>query len=220
MYVAAERAKPGQAAMNGDVLPFAERRDAALLSTIDDAALLARTANGETAAFGELMLRHLSPVLATARRIVRDEAEAEDIAQEAFLKLWSGAETLESGEYGVRPWLRRVASNLAIDWLRKSKRFDVTDDLPEQADQAAQLRNLEASEASSRVDAALASLPSRQRVAVSLFHFDELSQREVAALMELSEDALESLLARGRRKLRDLLENDWQELLVSYRENL
>ena len=64
------------------------------------------------------------------------------------------------------------------------------------------------------MEQALAGLPARQRIAVSLFHFDEMSQREVAALMELSEDALESLLARGRRRLRDLLREDWQDLLI------
>ena len=178
-----------------------------------DAHLLTRIADGEASAFAELMQRHLSAVLATARRIVRDDAQAEDIAQEAFLRLWNGAQTLEAGGYGMRPWLRRVASNLAIDWLRKTKRLDVTDDVPEQPVEPGQLRSLEASETAARVELALASLPPRQRIAVSLFHFDEMSQRDVAEMMELSEDALESLLARGRRRLRDLLKNDWQELL-------
>ena len=160
------------------------------------------------------MPRQLSALLATARRIVRDDSEAEDIAQEAFLRLWHMAQTLQAGTYGMRPWLRRVASNLAIDWLRKAKRLDVTDEVPEQIDEAGQLQALEASEVSKRVEQALANLPTRQRIAVSLFHFDEMSQREVAELMNLSEDALESLLARGRRRLRDILKEDWQDLLI------
>ncbi len=181
---------------------------------IEDGVLLGRLADGDQTAFAALMQRHLSAVLATARRIVRDESEAEDIAQEAFLRLWNSAQTLEAGRFGMRPWLRRVASNLAIDWLRKAKRLDVTDKVPEQIDEAGQLPALEAADVSNRIEQALANLPTRQRIAVSLFHFDEMSQREVAKLMNLSEDALESLLARGRRRLRDILKEDWQDLLI------
>ena len=65
-----------------------------------------------------------------------------------------------------------------------------------------------------RVEEALAALPPRQRIAINLFHFEEMSQRQVAEVMELSEDALESLLARGRRRLRDVLKEDWQGLLI------
>ena len=145
---------------------------------------------------------------------MRDDGEAEDIAQEAFLRLWHSAPTLDAGTHGMRPWLRRVASNLAIDGLRKAKRLDVTDEVPEQIDEAGQLQALEAVEVAQRVEQAIADLPPRQRIAVSLFHFEDMSQREVAAMMELSEDALESLLARGRRRLKDILKEDWQDLLI------
>ncbi|MBU2532236.1 MAG: sigma-70 family RNA polymerase sigma factor [Alphaproteobacteria bacterium] len=191
------------------------QRSSGLVETDGDEILLTRVAAGDQGAFRETMVRHLSPVLATARRIVRDDAEAEDIAQEVFLRLWNSAASLQAGEYGLRPWLRRVASNLAIDWLRKSKRLDVTDDLPEQAGPAVQLATLEALEVSGRIERALSNLPPRQRIAVSLFHFDGMSQREVADMMELTEDALESLLARGRRRLKELLKDDWQEMLLS-----
>lgn len=180
-----------------------------------DRALLSRVAQGEEAAFRTLMERHLNPILMTARRLLRDEAEAEDVAQEAFLRLWNASSELEVPDHGLRAWLRRVASNLAIDCLRKSKRLDVMDDVPEQAEAPEQFQALHALETSARVEEALALLPERQRVAVGLFHFNELSQREVAELMQLSEDALESLLARGRRRLAQLLKDDWQELLVT-----
>ena len=223
MSVAAKRITPsdGEGGAKAVALPGRQpalelvgERNAAAPAAIDDGVLLGRLADGDQAAFTALMQRHLSAVLATARRIVRDDSEAEDIAQEAFLRLWHMAQTLQAGTYGMRPWLRRVASNLAIDWLRKAKRLDVTDEVPEQIDEAGQLQALEASEVSKRVEQALANLPTRQRIAVSLFHFDEMSQREVAELMNLSEDALESLLARGRRQLRDILKEDWQDLLI------
>jgi RNA polymerase sigma-70 factor (ECF subfamily) len=218
MVVAAKRITPADERAATNVVAMPARLRPSGTPAEDGAKLLNRIADGDQGAFREMMQHHLSAVLATARRIVRDDAEAEDIAQEAFLRLWKSAATIESNQYGLRPWLRRVASNLAIDWLRKANRFDVTDDVPDQAEAADQLRALEETEVSGRVEAALASLPPRQRTAVSLFHFDEFSQREVADMMELSEDALESLLARGRRRLREILKNDWQELLINDHE--
>lgn len=178
-----------------------------------DAALLTAIAKRDDGAFRTLMLRHLSAVVATARRILRDDGDSEDVAQEVFLKLWNGADQLELGAIGARPWLRRVAMNVAIDRLRKSRRLDVTDAPPEQSAAPDQLAHLGARDTAAAVEEALRQLPERQRVALSLFHFEELSQRDVAELMDVSEDALESLLARGRRKLRDLLRDEWQELV-------
>ena len=81
----------------------------------DEATLLARVCAGETQSFRALVDRHLPTVLAIARRMLRDDAEAEDVAQETLLRLWRNAAGLELGESGVRPWLRRVAANLCID---------------------------------------------------------------------------------------------------------
>jgi RNA polymerase sigma-70 factor (ECF subfamily) len=160
------------------------------------------------------MSRHLGVVVAAARRVTTSQAEAEDVAQETFLRLWNGACDVTVPPGGLRAWLRRVAVNLAIDHLRRMKRLGVTDDVPEQPVAADQLDGLAAADRASRVEAALAGLPERQRVAIGLFHFEELSQREVADAMAISEDALESLLARGRRRLRRLLEADIAELLA------
>ncbi|HEY1243830.1 MAG TPA: sigma-70 family RNA polymerase sigma factor, partial [Hyphomicrobiaceae bacterium] len=84
----------------------------------DEAALVGRVAAGEAQAFRALVDRHLPTVLAIARRMLRDDAEAEDVAQETMLRLWRNAARLELGEGGVRPWLRRVAANLCIDRVR------------------------------------------------------------------------------------------------------
>lgn len=221
MYVSAKRltppgegSEPAMTVPGNNVVAFPQRTPGrAERPDESDASLVTSLAAGDTAAFQALMQRHLSAVVATARRIVREEAEAEDIAQDTFLRLWDKAAELEISDHGVRPWLRRVASNRAIDGLRKAQRYDVTDEVPEQPDAPQQLAGLEAADASVRVHEALESLPQRQRIAISLFHFDELSQREVADAMEISEDALESLLARGRRRLREHLKDDWRELL-------
>lgn len=179
----------------------------------DESALLAATARGDAAAFRQLVDRHLAVVVAVARRILNDEAEAEDVAQETMLKLWNGAAGIEVGEAGVRPWLRRVAANQAIDRFRSRSRVDVTDEVPEVADAPQQERGLEAANRAGRVRQALDRLPERQRQALALFHFEGLSQIEVGKSLGISDEAVESLLARARRALKADLKDDWRELI-------
>lgn len=180
-----------------------------------DVALVARLRAGDSAAFRELVTRHIGVVSGIARRMLRDEAEAEDIAQEAMLRLWRSAAGLELGPGGLRPWLRRVTSNLCIDRVRSSQRTVVTDEVPEVAEPATQMRDLEGHDLSARVAAAMQALPDRQRLALTLFHHEGLSQVEVGRAMDISDEAVESLLARARRALKASLAGEWQELLES-----
>lgn len=180
----------------------------------EDATLVAAAAAGDAAAFRSLVDRHLSGVLAVARRMLRDEAEAEDVAQETMLRLWRSAEGLDVGTLGLRPWLRRVVSNLCVDRMRSGKRLVVVEELPERAQSATQQSDLEAQDASQRVDAALKSLPDRQRTALTLFHYEGLSQIEIGQIMGISDEAVESLLARARRSLKTALRDDLKELLA------
>jgi len=180
-----------------------------------DAALLAGAADGDEAAFRLLVGRHLSGLLVLARRMLRDAAEAEDVTQEALLRLWRSRDALEVGPYGLGPWLRRVVSNLCIDKMRSGRRLTVTDDVPEQAEPADQLTQVEERDASDRVDTVIKALPDRQRMALTLFHYEGLSQIEVGRIMGVSDEAVESLLARARRRLKVALRDEWRELLVS-----
>ncbi|HRD77639.1 MAG TPA: sigma-70 family RNA polymerase sigma factor [Hyphomicrobiaceae bacterium] len=179
----------------------------------DEADLLRRVAGGDQQAFRTLVRRHLPAILVSARRIVLDEAEAEDIAQEALLRLWRGAATLEVGQSGTRPWLRRVATNLAIDRIRARRGTDVVDEPPEVPVAARQQSEIEETEMSAAVHRALAHLPERQRLALTLFHFEGLSQIEVGRALGVSDEAVESLLARARRTLKGELQGQWRELL-------
>lgn len=179
----------------------------------DEGALVARVAAGEAQAFRALVGRHLPTVLAIARRMLRDDAEAEDVAQETLLRLWRNAAGLELGEAGVRPWLRRVAANLCIDRVRAQRNTSLGDALPEEVEPAGQMTRLAERELGKRVDAALKALPERQRLALTLFHYEGMSQIEVGNVMGISDEAVESLLARARRALKASLKEEWRGLL-------
>lgn len=181
---------------------------------ISDAVLLGRTSEGDADAFRMLVDRHLASMLAVARRMLRDDAEAEDVAQDAFLRLWRTGGSLELGSVGVRPWLRRVVSNLCIDRVRAGKRVTVVDEVPEEAEPPQQLTDIESRETGAKVDSALKSLPERQRLALTLFHYEGLSQIEIGEAMGISDEAVESLLARARRSLKGLLANEWRDLIA------
>ncbi len=179
----------------------------------EETELLARVAAGESEAFRGLVDRHLPTVLAIARRMLRDDAEAEDVAQDTMLRLWRNAAGLELGPHGVRPWLRRVASNLCIDRVRARRNTTVVEEVPEESAPASQVRHLAERELGARVDAALQALPERQRLAITLFHYEGMSQIEVGGVLGISDEAVESLLARARRTLKVALKEEWRGLI-------
>ena len=175
--------------------------------TDPDVELLARIGNNEPAAVNEMVTRKLPRLLALASRILGDADEAKDVAQESFLRIWRQASTWRSGEARFDTWLHRVALNLCHDRLRRRKERPLNEEEAlELADSAPPLdEQLESTERSARMAAALAALPERQREAIVLQYYQELSNIDAAALMNISVEALESLLSRARRQLRSQL---------------
>lgn len=167
-----------------------------------DDQLLARVAVGDPAATRAMVARKLPRLLSLAGRMLGDSAEAEDVAQEAFLRIWKQASRWRPGEARFDTWLHRVALNLCYDRLRRRRELAFADP-PDRADDGpAPDRGLQAADTGRRVGAALQSLPDRQREAIVLCHYQELGNIEAAAVMGVSVEALESLLGRGRRALR------------------
>lgn len=153
-----------------------------------------------------LVSAKLPRMLALARRMLGDAAEAEDVAQEVFLRVWQGAGGWKAGGARFDTWMHRVALNLCYDRLRR--RMRVAAEPPERIDETPGAdQGLIARDTGRRVEEALQALPPRQREALVLCHYQELSNIDAAALMDVSVDALESLLARGRRGLREQLKD-------------
>lgn len=171
-----------------------------------DEALVKRAGRGDKSAAAILVERHTNMIYAACFRMLGASHAAEDATQETFLRLWRHAGRWKPTGAKFQSWLYRVAMNICLDQLRKTKHEAPEDAAPEYADSAdRQDQTLFKAERRFAIDEALATLPDRQRMAITLCHYQELSNIEAAEIMKVSVDALESLLARGRRGLRDKL---------------
>jgi len=167
----------------------------------NDPDLVQRVSEGDAAAYHELVSRHGAKLQNYARRLLRDPNEAEDVVQETFLTLWQRAGDYEP-KARVTTWLHRIAHNFAIDRLRARGRLRELGEHDAEPVSATQPAQLDAKRRALALDVALSALPERQAAALVLVHFHELSGAEACEVMGIGREALESLLARGRRTLR------------------
>jgi RNA polymerase sigma-70 factor (ECF subfamily) len=184
--------------------------------TRSDETLMAAIAAGDQVAFSRLVERHLSRTVGLATRLMGARADGEEIAQEAFARVWSHAARWRpiggGGNARFTTWLYRIVVNLAIDRKRRpalASMDDVEEPIDDADDGFAQIHHRQVSSA---VTAAMARLPERQRVALSLCFFEGMSNIEAGKIMSLSVGAVESLLVRARRALRQELSGVYEEL--------
>ena len=175
-------------------------------SPTDEAQLVARIAARDELAFRAAIEGHAPLLHRIAYRMMGDAHEAEDIAQEAMLRLWDHAPRLDerSGTAGVKlaPWLKRVTVNLAIDRLRIVKRNSDAE-APDRADCSPLAdEQIEVNEEGAQARALIAALPDRQRAAIVLTYYEELPNAEAADVLDMNIKAFESLLHRARAALR------------------
>ena len=169
-----------------------------------DEALIARVARGDEAAFRELSRRHVPAMLALARRILGNSADAEDVTQEAMLRVWTNAPRWRPLA-AVRTWITRVVVNLCLDrkrrapWVALEAAGEIADPSPGAE------HGIESSQLDRQVAAAVAKLPARQRTAVALTYNEGMSNAQVAEILDTSVSAVETLLVRARQSLRQAL---------------
>ncbi len=169
----------------------------------DDNGLLHAVAGGDCAAFRRLMEKHAGSLLALATRMTGNGADADDIVQEAFLKVWTMAPRWQAdGRARFSTWMYRVVLNASLD-VRRRKKMSPLDEAVERAGEAADgFDHAMARQREVMVREAMAELPRRQRAALSLYYFGEISAAEAARVLGLSVSAMEALLVRGKRGLK------------------
>ncbi len=171
----------------------------------DDDALMARVALRDGDAFRVLVEAHAAKAHRIGWRMLGNSTEAEDVAQEAMLKLWEHADKWQGGGAGVGAWLNRVATNLCLDRLRR-RRFTSDEEAPERVDESPLAdEQMDEERMRKRAMTAVHALPDRQRAAIVLTYYEDCSNMAAAQILDMNVKAFESLLLRARQALKTAL---------------
>jgi len=167
-----------------------------------DEALVGRVAAGDATAYRRLVDRHLSRTLRLARRLTGNASDAEDVVQDAFLRLWQHGHRWQAGRARFTTWFYRIVVNLCID-RRRRPAFAPLEAAGDPADDRVDAGTaIDRAKAARAVGEAIAALPERQRAALVLSYYQDLSNAEAAQILSISVGAVETLLVRARRNLR------------------
>lgn len=182
----------------------------------EDSEFLDKLAAGDEAAFRLLVERHIDRAYAIALRIVGNAADAEDVVQDTMLKIWSHRGRWQHGRAKFSTWLYRVISNRCID-LRRKPRNENVETVPEVADgQPGAVEIIERNELNGMLELAMQRLPEQQRIAVIFSYHENMSNGEIAQVMDTTVAAVESLLKRGRQQLRQLLRKHERDIRTAF----
>jgi RNA polymerase sigma-70 factor (ECF subfamily) len=182
----------------------------------EDCELLDRLGANDEAAFRCLVERHIDRAYAIALRILGSRADAEDVVQDTFLKIWTRRGEWQQGRAKFSTWLYRVVTNRCID-LRRRPRTEDVDAVPELADsQPDAVSAMQRSEVINMLADAMNLLPEQQRIAVILSYHEDMSNAEIAEVMETTIAAVESLLKRGRQQLKKILRRNEGDIRHSF----
>lgn len=170
----------------------------------DESDVIERVRRGDVGAYDILVERHLRRVVSIARGLLRNAADAEELAQEAFVRAYESIGRFRKGDpFG--PWVYRIVTNLALDVLKRRRRFtheEIGDDRPAPRRDDADLRAF-SGEIAGRIDRAIESLPGMQRVVARLSLVEEFDHQEIAAMTGLAEGTVRSHLSLARKKLKE-----------------
>jgi len=174
----------------------------------EDHELLTLVQDGSHPAFAELVRRHTERYYRLAFRYLQNRAAAEDMVQDAFLKLWEDPHKWQPDKNTkFTTWFYRVVVNLCLDWQKKKQPVELNEDMPliddrEGADEAMQRKQQQIA-----LEGAIAALPERQRTAINLCYDEGLSNQDAADVMAVNLKALQSLVMRAKTTLKERLKN-------------
>lgn len=172
-----------------------------------DEELMRAVCNGDHSAYQLIVKQQLNSLSHYAYRMLGNKKDTEDITQEAFLKLWVNASKWQPEKSKLSTWLHRITHNLCIDYLRKHSRMKTQENIESEIDAAAMRAESNeqgnaTQQQSKQLEQAIGMLPENQRSALMLCHYSGFSNKEAAAIINVSIKALESLIARAKRSLR------------------